>query len=135
MANDVSCSIEGLDGIEELLQIVYPAQAKTAVRTAGRKAGKIWQEAVEEKAPRDTGFLADHINVSTQAGEGDDNSTGSIAVVVAPARQAFYAMFQEFGTKNQPAKPFVQPAYEEHKEEALEVFANELLKALDKLAK
>lgn len=135
MSDDFSSSIDGLDGLEELLEIVVPKQAKAAVRKAGRKAGQIWQDAVEEAAPRRSGFLADHIKVSTQIGEGDDDSTGSIAVIVAPTKQAYYGLFAEFGTKHEAARPFVQPAYEEHKEEVLQVFSNELLQALQALAK
>jgi HK97 gp10 family phage protein len=135
MNQDVKCEIDGLDDIEQLLEIVLPNQAKGAVRTAGRKAGKIWQDAVEETAPRDTGFLADNINISIHVGSGDSDSTGDIEVIVSPTKDAFYALFQEFGTRNQPARPFVQPAYEEKKEEVLTEFTIQLLNQLQKLAK
>jgi HK97 gp10 family phage protein len=135
MSDDVSCELEGLDDLEALLQIVAPKQAKAAIRKAGRKAGLIWQEAVEENAPRETGKLADSIKVTTRVGEGDDDSTGSITVVVAPTKEVFYAMFQEFGTAHQHAKPFVGPAYEGHKEEVIQTFSTEVLNALTNLAK
>jgi HK97 gp10 family phage protein len=135
MSDDVSCTLDGLDDLEELLQIVAPDQAKKAVRASARKAGQIWQDAIEAKAPVDKGFLKDHIKVSTVLGQGDDDSTGSVTVVVGPTKDAFYALFSEFGTRNEPAKPFVQPAYEEKKDEVLSEFATQLLKALTKLGK
>jgi HK97 gp10 family phage protein len=44
--------------------------------------------------------------------------------------EVFYGRFHEFGTSHEPARPFLGPAYERHKKEALEIIKNELRQAL-----
>lgn len=44
--------------------------------------------------------------------------------------QVYYGKFTEFGSKHQSARPFIQPAYERHKKEAIEIIKNELRDAL-----
>lgn len=135
MSEEFTAHVEGLDELERMLEELTPKAAKAAVRRAALKAGEIWQEAIEERAPRRTGFLSEHITIKTKTTGGDDDSTGGITVLVGPEKSAFYAMFQEFGTKHQPAKPFIGPAYEEKKDEVLETFEKELQATLERLHK
>ena len=41
-----------------------------------------------------------------------------------------YAVYQEFGTRNMPARPFLRPAIDEHHADILKVFAVQIRKAL-----
>jgi HK97 gp10 family phage protein len=134
MSEDVTCTIDGLDELEQKLNELAPAAAKRAVRRSVREGLKVFQTAIEEKAPRDTGHLAESINIGTKTTGGDgEDTTGGILGVVGPAKDAFYALFQEFGTKHQHAQPFITPAYEENKDVVLQVFRNTLNEELEGL--
>jgi HK97 gp10 family phage protein len=43
---------------------------------------------------------------------------------------AYYGKFIEFGTSKMPAKPFIEPAFEKHKGEAIEIIKQEIKGAL-----
>lgn len=83
------------------------------VEEALKEAAKVFQRIVEEKAPRspyNKGHLFENIIISEVV-------NGRIRV--APeARHYFYARFVEFGTVDQPAQPFMEPAFLEGLEEA-----------------
>jgi HK97 gp10 family phage protein len=132
---DFECRIDGLDRLEQVLEQLAPREAKLALRRAAKAGMKIVQEAIEEHAPRDTGHLAESINIGSEVGGGDgDDATGSIAVKVGPAGDAYYALFQEFGTRFQQAQPFMTPAYEENKDAVIETCVTELQTQLNNLA-
>ncbi len=147
---DVTCTVEGLAELETLLKQLAPKEAKTAMRRSERKAAALWQAEIERLAPVaavDGGFLEDHIAVRSSAGAGDDNSTGSITVVVGPSEDMYpkegnrkanrdaaqVARYAEFGTIHEAARPFISVAYENKKEEVVETFQAELGAAIDKL--
>jgi HK97 gp10 family phage protein len=132
---DVNCSVTGLDELERMLNDLAPKAAKTAMRRAVRDGMEIFQAAAEGKAPRASGELADNINIKTTAGGGDgDTTTGSIEAIVGPGKQQYYGLFQEYGTRYQPAQPFMTPAYEENKDKVLETFVSDLKDEIEGLA-
>ena len=47
----------------------------------------------------------------------------------------YYWRFKEFGTKKMPADPFLRPAFESKKEEALNVIASTLASGIERAAK
>jgi HK97 gp10 family phage protein len=49
--------------------------------------------------------------------------------------EAYYGMFVELGTAKMPAQPFLRPAFESKKVEAVETFRVEFAKAIDAAAK
>jgi HK97 gp10 family phage protein len=54
-------------------------------------------------------------------------------------RRAFYGSFQEFGTRHHPPKPFMRPAWDQHKNSAVidirEILQEEIAKAVARIAK
>lgn len=44
--------------------------------------------------------------------------------------EVYYGFFVEFGTSQKPARPFIAPAYERHKREAIEIIAQEMRRAM-----
>ena len=132
MDNVFSCEISGLDGIESALKDVIPKAAAQIMRSAGRKAGQLYQGALEERAPVDATagdpHLADHIRVETHLDKGD----GELRVIVGPESDVFWGIFQEFGTHDQQAQPFMRPVFEENKEAATQVFVDEIQNGLEK---
>jgi HK97 gp10 family phage protein len=50
-------------------------------------------------------------------------------------RGGFAALYQEFGTKNMPAKPFIKPAFRAKLPRALTMIENSVSRALDRARK
>jgi HK97 gp10 family phage protein len=170
-------NISGLDELEEALEELVPKAAKTALRRAARSGAEIYAADIEERAPRDTGLLADSVIVRTTVGKDDDDSTitASVSIDMKANRLAegahnditgptlavgrngklkevllgksgralknpyhwahLEAVFAEFGTVHEPATPFVGPAFEEKKDDVLNVFVEELQEEIEKVKK
>jgi len=45
--------------------------------------------------------------------------------------KAFYDRYIEFGTSKMPARPFMRPAFERHKEEATKIIKEHLIGAIN----
>lgn len=134
MQDGVEAHIEGLEQLEETLTTLTKKAAKKILRQAGRRAGTIWKEAIEEQIERQglmaTDYMVDHIQINTKSKSGND---GSITVAVGPAEDAFYGRFAEFGTSKEPARPFMRPAFDEKVDEVLQVFIDEVWNACEDL--
>lgn len=139
----VRVEIRGLAELEQRLRDESKKVAVKTLRSAGKEAGNIWKEAIEQGAPRDTGFLSEHVKVATHAKGGDE---GKLTVEVGPSRAVYprkgkdwtkgaaeVGMMREFGTRFQSAKPFMRPAFENTKDKVLDVFVSELRSNLDDL--
>ncbi len=61
-------------------------------------------------------------------------STTHSASVAVTVGKAFWGMFLEFGTRFMAARPFLRPAFESKKYEALKVFGQELGAGIEKAA-
>lgn len=70
--------------------------------------------------------------------ENAEDVTSGIAEI-GPTTEAFYAHFVEFGTAHSTAKPFMRPAYESNKMNALQIMQDalkdEIAKAVARIAK
>ena len=126
--SEFKVTVSGLDGFEQRLRDEPKKLALRVLRRAGRDAAKVWQDAIEQLAPALTGFLKTHIDVASTT-KGD----ASLTVMVGPDKKAFYGMMQEFGTRYQRAKPFMRPAYENSKQQVLDVFTSDVKDELDSL--
>ena len=58
------------------------------------------QEAAEESAPSYVGFLEESIVQKASFGSDDDAGTTTLTIDIGPTKQAFWGMFQEFGTQD-----------------------------------
>lgn len=116
------------------------AAAKPAVATARRLA------------PKDTGRMADKVDVSStlsrrQRRGGGYRSNPNVAHVFIGAAPRGPAVLDEFGTGPRyhkrtrkfvgatPAQPFMRPAWEQHKNQILDDYADELWIQIEKSAK
>lgn len=61
-----------------------------------------------------------------------DITNGDAFVGVSWRGNAFYGRFIEFGTSKYPAKPFLRPAFDAKKEEALTIFKQKLADNIEK---
>lgn len=103
---------------EKELQKALDRGVKQAVRTFLRARLKepvqnILIPAMEEKAPKDKGNLATHINLSVKFKDGDTH----VEIEVGPEDVAFYGGLQETGTRFEKPQPWMRPALEETQEE------------------
>lgn len=76
---------------------------KEIIRTAPEKTGKAKKYLKVSKVTKEKGIKVVKVGISKE-----DNS------------QAFYLKFHEYGTSKMPARPFMRPAFERKRKEALE---------------
>jgi HK97 gp10 family phage protein len=150
--NDFTVKISGLDELGEKLSEQVPKMVRKYLRKGGNQGGEIFRSAIAARAPRDTGFTGDHIVRVTKL----DGSNGTLVVVIGPQANAGYfkgptrtgrgvvfkgeihyadiaARMEEFGSKHQPPRPFMGPAFDESANEALGAFVNSLSESLGDL--
>lgn len=112
-------TIDGLDEIRRAFKLLPTKVAKKVIRAAIRQSLKPVLATAKDLAPVDTGVLKGNIKLRAAA----RRRKGSIAleVRVGPGDfkgDQFYAAFIEYGTVKMPARPFMRPAYEVHKDTA-----------------
>jgi len=96
--------------------------------SAGRQA---YADAMKSGATRaEAGEAAHAANAATGS---DDPSITSGVAAVGPTRAAFYGF--EYGTKHIAPKPFMRPAWDAHKTQALDLMKSELKEQIDKAVK
>ena len=110
--------LEGKEALLRKLRDMPNNLARKHLRKAARAGGEVIAERAGDIAPRAPGApdLAENITVS----EVRTDDTLSVAVAIGPARGFFYGGFQEFGTKNHGAQPFMRPAFDSEQQHALE---------------
>ena len=78
------------------------------------------------------GFLSRNIRKRTRLSRDKKSAIGS----VGPSSEAFYGtQFVEVGTSNQSAQPWLEPAYNASKSEAVSRFISKLLEKVEKTAR
>jgi len=97
-------------GDEELLAKLRALGNKSgeALKPATLAGAGVVAETAEQKAPRRTDFLAEHIVV-----ELIEEEDTLVVAGVGPHKDAFWGTFQELGTPHHAAQPFLRPALDE----------------------
>ena len=126
-----------LAAIEAKLKTLSSKVGKSTVRKAARKAMLPVRNQVIANAPVDTSPEADAVrikdSVRIRSKWRGDELTMRVGIEGGAKKNPetpFYFRFQEFGTKDIPARPFMAPALESHAQEILDAVADELKKAL-----
>ena len=122
--------VEGLDGLDALIASqVQALGGESLMRATAAAAAPILAEA-QRRAPVLTGeVLASLHIVSTHTA-----THASSSVEVADSTRggdAHEAIFSEYGTVHEPARPFMRPAYETQKEAAEQAFERQLSQELN----
>lgn len=108
-----------VDGLPELMIAIKnePDEVKKVLEGIIVEATQIIQTEIEARAPRDTGLLAAE-GFTTKTGYKNKNSVNGIVTITDPKFQ--YAFYQEFGvpSHNQPARPFIRPAFDKKRRAA-----------------
>jgi HK97 gp10 family phage protein len=142
-----SIRLEGAQSLNALLDGLPKKIANKILREALKKGGKIIQADAKARAPVDTGLLRRSITVR----KGKRKRKGSQSVVIFPdvkkfegkvnlgagsnnrvtqSRGDFYAPYVEFGTSTRTAQPFMRPAFESKKAQALAIVRKEVTAAV-----
>jgi HK97 gp10 family phage protein len=110
---------------------IRPSIVVTKIKFTSGDAGKrAFAEAMAGGASRqEAGEAAHAANIAAESG-GDDPSITSGVASVGPTRRAFYGF--EFGTIHQAPQPFMRPAWDQHKRDALDLVKTELKTQIDK---
>lgn len=151
--------VEGLAELAKALKALPPEIAGKnggPLRKAIGRAAVVIRDDARRRAPVDTGNLRDNIiavrkRKSPQGTEGyfievrrkrrkyantrANRRKGRVGKTYENLGEAYYGMFVELGTAKMPAQPFLRPAFESKKVEAVETFRVELAKGIEQAAK
>lgn len=105
------------------------------INAAARAGAKYIQRKAKEKAPvsadgshgRPKGFLKKSIKIKAEKSK----TKGKKAYSVGIGGDAYYGVFQEYGSKNNPARPFLRPALDENRDELKRIVLGEVAKGVD----
>lgn len=146
----------GARELERALKELGKATARNVVRRALAKAAQPMAEAAEAGAPERTGKLKASIEISgrakganagaaafgaaLRAGASEAEareaaraaSKGSVTLFMGVDSRVGQGVLQEFGTEHHAAQPFMRPAWDAHKEGALQIIMDELRVEIDK---
>ena len=137
-------AIISLDGGQELLKLLERLDEKVqkqVVKIATREGAEVVRDAAKQLCPVRTGSLQRAIKIRAKRKRGSRGrlSRGDIghSVVIGEGTfitrkklvtgKVFYGGFVEFGTKHNPAHPFLRPAAKQNEGRVAELFKKNLL--------
>ncbi len=135
-------SVSGFAGLDTALARLAGGVSEEKLRSLLHEGGEIIAKEARRLAPVDTGTLRDSIEVTDDRDArlyGKLNGSG-ISVYVGPVGSTedgdvFYAKFQEFGTVNHGAQPFMRPAIASKRPEAEALILSRLKGSVEELSK
>ena len=122
--------IEGIEIFQSNLNRILNSIAYEDLDDAVEDAAEVFQELQEELAPRDRSRLARDIAVAKVKESTVFVQGKSGAEWDAGPRKAFWGMFQELGTIFHPPQPFMRPAFDAGKREAIRAFTKRVLRVM-----
>lgn len=122
--------VEGLRSLDQALGQLSKSAGKAVLRRVAKKALVPFDKAWRERAPHLSGELEESGGIGTKLTrrqarmnrKREDKS--SVEVFAGPNNPA--AVPQEFGTVDQRAQPFARPAWDDTKDETLQIVKDEL---------
>jgi HK97 gp10 family phage protein len=145
MADTVSINIKGLDQLQDKLNRLPPEFSKRALRNGLRPAGQVFQKALKALAhitgKYSTGWMGKHITLSVKTNNldqgsvkvGFDRKQRVVEGKKTNTNAAYEALWAEFGTIHEPARPFIRPTFESKKSEVLSTFVQKLRDTLSEV--
>lgn len=131
---NITVDIQGLKGVEDALASAGPKLAKRAMRKAlAAGAAKFVAEA-QALAPVKTGRLKLSIKAVTKLSPKQESGRTRVGATGRGKEDpGKYELYQEFGTRHQPARPFLRPAFDSQHEAAKNAFAEVMADEVKKL--
>ena len=139
-------SVTGLAELEKRMLAFPDKIARNIIARALSKGAAIIRDEARQIAPRDTGEMARDIMIKKARTErGSSLLTFQVFVRTGKksrlagkkrnvSRDSFYWRFVEFGTAKMAAKPFMRPAFERMKVQAVEAIRDSLADNIEKEA-
>ena len=128
--------LEGLRELEAALRQMPQATARRVGVRVLREGAEPIARAARRLAPVGEGDLVESIDVGTNLApsqRGDKGAVAPLEVHVGPGQQP-QAITQEFGTYKEPAQPFMTPAWEAERMNALDIVGTGLGIEVEKTA-
>jgi HK97 gp10 family phage protein len=132
-------TVEGLSETVDALEELTSATQANVMRRVLLQAGQPIADAARALAPRGpSGNLIASISVvpaqpskmtRSSRGEYDKQSTVEVVVEAGPVPQS---IFQEFGTRNNAAQPFMRPAWHGQRDQALQIITEQMSIEIEK---
>lgn len=136
MSDSVTMEISGLKELADKLRTMGADLTRTALKAGVRDAAKIVRDDARVRNPDDTGLTERAIYYKGVKKESNDHQqTFIVGVKTRGSLKAPYWRHVEFGTAEQPARPFLRPAFEANKSKLVEAISSRLskrIKAYDK---
>lgn len=140
----ISAKVEGLSELSRRMKELEPKLRKSALRSAVSAGAQVIKKEAQTLAPVGTARLQKKAIYVTRSKRDSSNGVETFKVAVHQWRKggnidaygekdAFYWRFLEFGTKFISARPFLRPAFESKKMEALEAMKQKLFQKLEQL--
>ncbi len=129
--------VEGLADLDRQLGNLSASAGKGVLRRTGRKGLGPFDAAWRAKAPKDSGDLAESGGVGSKLTRSVRKATereNSVEVFAGPGANP-QGWQQEVGNHQHAAQPFVRPAWDETKDQALQIVRTELWNEIAKAAK
>jgi len=141
----LSVDVKGLAEVAAAIEGLKPATAKRVLRKVATEALTPMRDKARALAPDDprTGpphDLKSSIEISPKQKSGrqlrfTEEGASSVTVFMGPTFEGYpQAIPQEFGTAHHPPKPYMRPAWDQHKHQALQHVATELGAEVQKAA-
>lgn len=128
--------MEGWKEMDRALGQLPKATARNTIKRGLKKAAVPVEEAMENTAPRLTGWTGKSIQTSFQlnpANKRDQKREGkAFAEIYIGTSRGSAAHLLEYGTFKMPANPWMRRSWEATKEEALVIFSVELKNEIEK---
>jgi HK97 gp10 family phage protein len=117
--------VEGADELNEALRAVGDRATGIILRDAAEAGAAVIAEEAARLAPKNTGALAEGIQVKAARIQ-----QGRAQINVGISRDEWYGKLVELGTEKMAAQPFLRPAFDTKKEDAVKAVADALRDAL-----
>jgi len=135
MAGVVNTRIEGARELDKLLKRLPERVARNVLRRATTKAAKVIEEEIRQRTPvGPTGNLKASITQKGVRQPNKQNLTRRVGAFKGGKFKGHHAHLIEFGTVKMSPRPFIRPAFDTKKAEALKVMGEELGKGVEKAA-
>ena len=131
---EVKVAFRGAKEIELALSQLPKAMSRAAVLEAMRKAAKPVVADARRRARKRSGAGAKSI-AARAIPKSKSTPQKPVGITIAPDKKHFYMMFQEFGTVNIGADPFLRPAWDANREAVLASFEKLMWDAILRKAK
>ena len=133
----VRVRFEGGKELDAALSQFTPTKRRAIGRVALDNAGEITAKAARALAPRDTGGLAESIDVSgtlSRSQKSEHTKAAEQERFIGPDNRP-QAVQQEFGNANHAPQPFLRPAWDGTKNQVLNRISDELWLGIEKAVK